>query len=150
MSILYLDLETADADRIWDYGPGFVRLAGVAVGSTPVTTTIDIASVVEMIEHADLVVGHNVLGFDLPALERYHCLDLARLVRENRVIDTLLVARQNDPPLSGNVDARRYNLDALCRRVLGEGKVADDSGSVLKVLARKFGGYDRIPVDDPD
>ncbi|MCU1636976.1 MAG: hypothetical protein JWQ68_2215, partial [Cryobacterium sp.] len=114
MSILYLDLETADADRIWDYGPGFVRLAGVAVGGSAVVTTTDLGAVVEMIGQADLVVGHNLLAFDLPALERYHGLDLARLVREHRVIDTLLVARQNDPPLSGQIDAGRYNLDAVC------------------------------------
>ncbi|WP_460944251.1 DNA polymerase [Okibacterium endophyticum] len=113
-------------------------------------TTTDIAAVVEMVERADLVVGHNVLGFDLPALERYHGLDLGRLVRENRVVDTLLAARQNDPPLSGKADARRYNLDAVCRRVLGDGKVSGDGGSVLKALAREFGGYDRIPVDHPD
>lgn len=150
MSTLYLDLETADADRIWDYGPGFVRLAGVAVGGSAVVTTTDMRTVVEMIEQADLVVGHNILGFDLPALERYYGLDLARLVHERRVIDTLLVARQNDPPLSGKADARRYNLDAVSRRVLGDGKVSDDSGSVLKTLAREYGGYDRIPVDHPD
>lgn len=150
MSILYLDLETADADRIWDYGPGFVRLAGYAVGGSAVVTTTDLGAVVEMIRQADLVVGHNLLAFDLPALEQYHGLDLAALVHEHRVIDTLLAARQNDPPLSGKADGRRYNLDALCRRVLGEGKVSADSASMLQVLARHFGGYDRIPVDHPD
>ena len=150
MSTLYLDLETADADRIWDYGPGFVRLAGFAVGGSEVVTTTDIGAVIEMILQADLVVGHDLLAFALPALERYHGLDLARLVREHRVIDTLLAARQNDPPLSGKTDARRYNLDAICRRILGEGMVSDDSGSMLKALSRQFGGYDRIPVDHPD
>ncbi|GAA1769018.1 DNA polymerase [Nostocoides vanveenii] len=150
MSTLYLDLETADADRLWDHGPGFVRLAGYAIGTGPVVTTTDIAAVVRLIEQADHVVGHNILGFDLLALERYHGLDLARLVREDRVVDTLLVARQNDPPVSGKADSRRYNLDAVCRRVLGEGKVADDSGSLLKALARQCRGYDLIPVDHPD
>ncbi|MCQ1994525.1 DNA polymerase [Arthrobacter sp. zg-Y1171] len=150
MSILYLNLGTADADRIWDYGPGFVRLAGVGVGGSEVVTTTDIRSVVEMILQADLVVGHDLLAFGLPALERYHGLDLARLVRERRVMDTLLAARQNDPPLSGKADARRYNLAALCRRVLGAAKVPDDSESMLRVLARQFGGYDRIPVGHPE
>lgn len=150
MSIVYLDLETADADLLWDYGPGFVRLAGYAVDSSPVVTTTDMAAVVRLIEQADLVVGHNILGFDLMALERYHALDVARLVREDRVVDTLLVARQNDPPLSGKVDARRYNLGAVCARVLGEGKAWGDGGPVLKALARKHGGYDSIPIDDPD
>ncbi|WP_218220428.1 DNA polymerase [Nesterenkonia sp. Act20] len=148
--IVYLDLETADADRLWDYGPGFVRLAGFAVGDADVVTTTDIASVVEVVQQADIVVGHNVLGFDLAALERYHGLDLTSLVAANRVVDTLLVARQNDPPLSGKADVQRYNLEAVCRRVLGVGKVAGEGGSALKALAREHGGYDQIPVNHPD
>lgn len=150
MSTLYLDLETADADRLWDYGPGFVRLGGFAVGDSPVVTTTDIAMVVEQIEKADLVVGYNVLSFDLPALELYYGLDLAGLVRENRVMDTLLAARQNDPPLSGKVDARRYDLDPLAKRLSLGGKLSGDGGSVLQALAREFDGYDKIPVDHPE
>lgn len=46
------------------------------------------------------MVGHNDLGFDLAALEPYYGLNLARLVEAIRVMDTLLVARQNDPPIS--------------------------------------------------
>ncbi|PWH04971.1 hypothetical protein DEO23_15680 [Brachybacterium endophyticum] len=150
MSIVYLDLETASKECLWDYGPGFVRLAGYAVDDSPVVTTTDIDAVVRLIESADFVVGHNVLGFDLPALERYHGLDVGRLVREYRVVDTLLVARQNDPPLADSADARRYNLDAVCRRIFGDGKVSGDGGSVLKTLARNFDGYDQIPIDHPD
>lgn len=150
MNIVYLDLETADADSLWDYGTGFVRLAGFAIDDGPVTTTTDIASVVHTIRRAGLVVGHNVLGFDLPALERYHGLDVSLLVREGRVMDTLLAARQNDPPLSGKADARRYNLDAITKRLGLDGKVAEVGGTVLKALAKEHGGFDRIPVDHPD
>lgn len=150
MSIVYLDLETADAHRLWDFGPGFVRLAGYAIGDSPVTTTTDFTGLVHVIENANIVVGHNVLGFDLLALERYHGLDLARLVREDRVVDTLLVARQNDPPLSGKADARRYNLDAISKRMSLGGKIADGDGSTLKKLAERYGGFGRIPVDHPD
>lgn len=151
MSIVYLDLETASVDELWSYGPGFVRLAGYAIGVQPVVTTTDIDAVVEMISQSgNIVVGHNVLAFDLPALALYHGLDLDRIVDEGRVIDTLLVARQNDPAFSGGVDDRRYGLDALGRRVLGEGKVASDGRSVLKKLAKHHGGFDKIPVDDPD
>ncbi|GAB3563258.1 DNA polymerase [Spelaeicoccus albus] len=150
MSIVYVDLETADADRLWDYGTGFVRIAGYAVDNRPVESTTDIAAVTRTIEQADLVVGHNVLGFDLLALERYHDLDLSRLVREDRVVDTLLAARQNDPPLSGSADARRYNLDAIAKRLGLDGKITGAGGTALKALAKKFGGFDRIPADHPD
>lgn len=149
-NVIYLDLETADADRLWDYGTGFVRLAGIAVNNGPVMTTTDISAVTRIVERADLIVGHNVLAFDLPALERYHGLDLGNLVEHHRVIDTHLVARQNDPPLSGKSDVRRYNLEALAQKVLGEGKVASEGTSVLKTLAKEFGGFDKIPTDHPD
>ena len=146
-----LDLETPDAARIWDHGPGFVRLAGYAIDDGPVVTTTDIDSLVALLHEPDVIaVGHNILAFDLPALELYHGLDLNRLVAEGRVVDTMIVAWQNDPPLSGKTDARRYNLDALAKRVLGEGKVSGDGGSVLKKLAAEFGGFDRIPVNHPE
>lgn len=151
MRLVPLDLETADAGRIWDYGPGFVRLAGYAVDGGPVVTTTDIGEVVALLHEPDvIVIGHNILAFDLPALALHHGLDLDLLVAEGRVIDTLLVARQNDPPLSGKADSRRYNLDSVARRVLGEGKVVGDGGSVLKALATAYGGFDMIPVDHPD
>lgn len=150
MSIVYLDLETADADRLWDYGPAFVRIAGYAVDAGPVTISTDMRAVVSVIEAASLVVGHNILAFDLPALELYYDLDLTRLVLENRVVDTLLVARQDDPPLPGGADGKRYRLDALCKRVLGQGKVVADGESILRRLAQEFGGYDRIPTDNDD
>lgn len=151
MRLLFLDLETADADLIWSYGPEFVRLAGYAIDGGPVVTTTDATGLVALLHEPDTIaVGHNILAFDLPALQRYHGLDLDVLVEQGRVIDTLLVARQNDPPLSGRVDEGRYGLDAVTKRVLGEGKVAWDGGSVLKALAKKHGGFDSIPVDDPD
>lgn len=53
-NVIYLDLETADADRLWDYGTGFVRLAGIAVNNGPVMTTTDISAVTRIVERADL------------------------------------------------------------------------------------------------
>ncbi|MFE5776890.1 DNA polymerase [Brachybacterium sp. NPDC056505] len=149
-TIVYFDLETADAERLWDYGPGFVRIASVAVNGGDAYTTTDIDGLVELLHSADLAVAHNGLGFDLLALERYHGLDLARLVEEGRVLDTLLVVRQNDPPLPAKVDGKRYDLDSVCKRMGIGGKLASGDGSVLKKLAREHGGYDRIPVDHPD
>lgn len=159
MRLMPLDLETSSVKRLW-HGPErfCVRLAGYAIGDGPVVTTTDVDRVVALLHEPDvIVVGHNVLAFDLPALEAYHGLDLDRMVAEGRVVDTLLAARQNDPPLSGKVDERRYGLDAVAKRVLGEGKVSGGGESALKALAREYSptgdlgdGFDRIPVDHPD
>lgn len=151
MRLVPLDLETDDADRLHYFEPEDVRVAGYAIGDGPVVTTTDIESVVSLVSEPDvIVVGHNVLGFDLVALERCYGLDLNSMVAQGRVVDTLLVARQNDPPLSGDVDKARYNLDAVSRRVLGKGKFSGDGGSVLKALAKRYGGFGKIPVDHPD
>lgn len=149
MTTVYFDLETADADQLYVYGDGFCRLAGYAVDDGPVTVTTDMTEVVDVLAKADLVVAHNAIAFDLPALELYHGLDLYTLVHEGRVLDTLLAVRHNDPPYSGKADTRRYGLDAVAKRLLGEGKAASEGESDLKKLAKKHGGYDRIPVDDP-
>lgn len=145
-----IDLETGPAGRLHEPDPtrSFVRLAGY--GSSPVTLTERPADLVDVIEHSDLpVVGHNVIGFDLPALERYG-LDTDRLYADGRVRDTLLMAKQLDPPRAG--EHKGYSLDAVGERLglggkLGDGRPGGDKA--LKALAKEHGGYDRIPTDDP-
>lgn len=144
---LVLDLETAEAGSLYSYGPGFVRLAGVSAPESSILLTADIGRVVDMVRRADLVVGHNVMAYDLVALARYHGLDLQALVRRGAVFDTLLAARHVDPPtarVKGVDFDRRYDLDRLGERLEVGGKNGD-----LKALAKEFGGYDQIPVDDP-
>ncbi|MDV6312097.1 DNA polymerase [Gordonia amicalis] len=147
--VLIFDLETDSVDRLYDDVEGFVRIAAYAWGDGPVTVTDDIDELVAAIGRATLVVGHNLLGFDLPALQRYHGLDADRLVEQGRVVDLLVVHRQVDPPLAQGRDKGRYGLDALGHRLLGEGKLTEGSGSALKALATEFGGYGAIPTDDP-
>lgn len=147
--VLFLDIETADADRLPDYGPGFVRLVGWAFDDGPVHVSEDAGDLVAAIGEAKIVVGHNIMAFDLPALERYAGLTgVDELVAAGRVVDTLLVARQCDPPRAQGADGRRYNLDALGRRIVGDGKLTEGGESSLNGLAREFGGYDKIPLAD--
>lgn len=132
---LVFDLETAGADQLHSYGPGFVRLAGHTAGG-PVELTDDMDDLVRRIEGAELVTGHNLMGFDLIALARYHGLDLQALVRRGAVFDTLLAARHADPPMArvkGIDHERRYNLDRLGERFELGGKTGD-----LKALAKEF------------
>lgn len=148
-SPMVVDLETADANQLHSYGPGFVRLAGWTESRTgQVVLTEDHDEVVRRIQRSSLVIGHNVLGFDLQALARHHGLDLAALVRDGRVFDTMLAARQWDPPMAkekGVDHERRYNLDSLGTRFELGGKSHN-----LAALAKKHGGYDQIPLDDSD
>lgn len=136
------DLETAGADETWSYGPGYVRLIGYRNGAGLETTT-DPGVILGLAAAGVTLVGHNVYGYDLPVLAHHHGLDLTTV----SAIDTKLLATLADPPearmKSGEIE-RYYSLDAVGHRLLGDGKTGD-----LKALAKEFGGFDRIPVDDP-
>ncbi|MCA1694030.1 MAG: hypothetical protein LC749_04480, partial [Actinobacteria bacterium] len=62
--------------------------------------------------------------------------------------DTAILEALDDPPELGATpgkSAKRYALDRCCERRSVPGKVDD-----LKGLARRHGGFDAIPLDDPD
>jgi DNA polymerase-1 len=139
--VTVFDLETGSVDELCTYGPGYVRLGGYTHdGEIRITAEAD--RLARYLEQAELVSGHNILGFDLLALARYHGLDLHAMVERGAVFDTLLAARQLDPPRART--NQRYDLDRLAERMGFPGKAHD-----LKKLAKEFGGYDRIPLDDP-
>lgn len=145
---LTFDLETADAAQLFTYVPrdatGFVRLAGVSGpgGRSQIVTGPEL---VPLLEAVDRIEGHNVLGFDLLALA-WHCgADWNRLAAKAR--DTELVARQADPPRSreSGTSEDKYGLDEVAQKLGVRGKTDD-----LKRLKRQHGGWDQIPLDDPE
>jgi DNA polymerase I-like protein with 3'-5' exonuclease and polymerase domains len=110
-------------------------------------TTDHIADTVERVRDSRrTVVGHNLYGFDLLALERHHGLAIEETL--GRVRDTMLQAWLADPPTSWETEKgpgyKSYSLDAVAQRVLGREK--DTRG---KELVKEFGGWDHIPIDDP-
>ncbi|MDQ6524312.1 DNA polymerase [Nocardioides sp. LHD-245] len=148
--VTVFDLETGSADELCTYGPagqdsGYVRLGGYTHdGEIRLSAETDrLARYLERAaEGGGTLAGHNILGFDLLALARYHGLDFHAMVERGAVFDTLLAARQIDPPRARS--NQRYDLDRLAERMGLAGKAHD-----LKKLAKEFGGYDRIPLDDP-
>src|SRR5262245_45649651 len=67
-----LVISAVDSDRLYEYGPD------------------RIAEALEHLSRADMLIGHNIQGFDLPALLKLH--DWAP-PPECRVIDTLIAGR---------------------------------------------------------
>lgn len=152
VEVVALDLETGDADDLYNGGPEYIRLAGVAHGGHPV-------AVIDRDNHADVfagcavrtagtLTGHNIMAFDLPALVNAGVLDMVTvhaMARDGRLFDALLAARHLDPPMARDhgVDAdRRYGLDAVGIRY-GLGGKSD----AAKALAKKYGGWGAIPID---
>ena len=75
VSKLSFDLETTGKD-LWSRGPDFVRVAGIRRDTGEVEVTTDINSLAQLCQNSAMVVGHNILGFDLLALARYNGLDI--------------------------------------------------------------------------
>lgn len=144
--VLIFDIESASVEQLFTR-PDFYRLGAFANGSGPVLTT-DGNELARAVAAAPHVSGHNITGFDLIVLARWHGLSLPSLL--NKVIDTDLAVRLDDPPPSGKdgIAIRPkgyYGLDQSCERYGVQGKVND-----LGRLAKKFGGHDMIPLDDPE
>ncbi|AMD42793.1 DNA polymerase I [Streptomyces phage Xkcd426] len=180
MKVLAYDIETAAAEELHSFGPGFIRLCGWTEvhGNGPVMISTDPAEMVAELLAADAITAHNGINFDAMALasQGYVTFDqYEQLCR--KTFDTLLVTRHLDPVAAKGAQANgyyrlgetaeRYGLDgkdtvdfegkrAIVRRVRGD-KEADrmkpgkvNSFSVLKVLADLYGGFHMIPQDDPD
>lgn len=136
---LGFDLETADADELFRgrHEGSFVRLVGSVdddfdrIGSSTVPLIADLNT-------ADEIYGANILGFDLLALAYHHGADYDALAA--KAVDLTVRERLVDPPMSKG--GQSYTLDAIAERYGVAGKTDD-----IKALARKHGGFDRIPLD---
>lgn len=195
MRILAFDIETAAAEELHSYGPGFVRLCGWQWIGGPdaggVITSPDASWLIDAISAADALTAHNGLNFDLLALAKWNGLDYERAAV--KMFDTLVTEKHLVPVAAKGAQANgfyrlgdtaeRYGLDGkdtvdfagkveIYRRIKGDayadkmlknraladakaaakGLVKSEPAetSVLKILADVFGGFDKIPVDDPD
>jgi len=140
------DLETATADKLFSYGPGFIKVAGFTSDDVarPVWTTHYAEELIAVLRQAPWIYGHNIFGFDLLALAYHHGADWDELSR--KAVDTEILDRLVHPPMArdtgGSLD--KYDLDHVSERYGVPGK----TGS-LADIARVHGGYDNIPSDDP-
>jgi DNA polymerase-1 len=149
---LGFDIETADADDLfrWDRsrrdedGTGYVRLCGI-IGPGGERRIVTVRDLLAMTGVAGTLYGHNILGFDGPALSWHEGLDWERFVPRAR--DSLIIARQANPPRSreSGTSADRYDLD----HVAGEMGLPGKTDSLPR-LARKHGGYHLIPAGDEE
>ena len=158
------DIETADAELLFKGGHEgpFCRLFGwIADDGEPQIST-DARDLLDVLDQADIIYGHNIIDFDLIALAWHHGADYRRLARKS--IDTLVGERTINPPYPKakqgvplNIKALRkrgmtpadlrisYRLDDVATRYGLPGK----TDNIMR-LAAQHGGLDKIPLDDPE
>jgi DNA polymerase-1 len=136
-----LDLETGDANDLYQLKPDgrYIRLVGLGH---------DINTYVDRVHDSPrntVTVNGNL--FDFPALDRHAGIPVEQTVPFSR--DLRSAAFQHDPPTTYQTKPgpgyKSYSMAALTERYLGE----DSKSDAGKALAKEFGGWDRIPVDDP-
>lgn len=145
MAPIGFDLETGPASQLFQYGPSFARIAGYTAENEEVGFTTDMQDLVNLLDKAPWIYGHGVFNFDLLALAYWYGADWENLAA--KTLDTMLLDRLDYPPeardTGGSID--KYDLDHVCARRGIPGKTDE-----LARLSRKFGGYDQIPLDDPE
>lgn len=134
---LPLDIETGSADDLYRLPPtpGYVRLIGCDGYAGP-----DLRGVPTSTVNGNL--------FDFPVLDRHCGVPVETTIPFSRDLRT--AAFQHDPPTTWQTKSgpgfKSYSMDALCQRYLGDDVRKSGLG---KELAKEYGGWDRIPADDP-
>lgn len=159
--VLYFDIETGSADDRWRRDRyDFTRLHQFAWNDDPVELTTDLDELIDHLRNADLVVGHNIQAFDLSVIFGKDSTEPLEMALNKKVFDTWVHATLVNPAPDSytNRDDRKiydaskperakvwFSLDNQAFQLGIDGKIGD-----LKAMAKKYGGYDKIPVDDPD
>ncbi|MFB9661555.1 DNA polymerase [Glycomyces mayteni] len=157
---LIFDVETHSATELFTMAPEeFVRLIGYKwSGEDHVTLTTDLDEIRDAIRSARWIIGHNIHSFDLPAVFGVKSDEPLELTMQGRVYDTWTHGALVNPAPSEYVDRfgrkaiadkpaamkKWFSLDEQAHQLGVQGKTHD-----LKELAREFGGFGEIPVDDP-
>jgi DNA polymerase-1 len=171
MRSLVFDIESWSADLRYAMPPEeFVRLTGFRwAGESEVTLTTDLEQVREVIRSADMVIGHNVNAYDLPAVFGSDSDEPVIMADQGRVYDTFTHAGLVNPAPTIYIDRNGrerlggkpsqamawFSLDEQAYQ-LGVARKTDD----LRGLAREYGtgatptqrardGFGKIPTDDP-
>ena len=110
MKVIAYDIETASAEELHSFGPGFIRLCGWAdVNSGPVHISTDPRELVAELLAADAVTAHNGINFDAMALARQGFITYDQYEAICRkTLDTLLVTRHLDPVAAKGAQANGY------------------------------------------
>jgi len=157
-TVLYLDIETHEAEKMWDMPlPEFFRLGQFSFGPAgDIIVTTRLEEIMEAIDQAEALIAHNGHPFDFSVLLGNDAMEWALA---KRLFDTMVYANLAFPAptlfsmRNGNkvytegkpeMISRWLSLDTLAFKLDSGAKEGD-----LKALAKEFEGFGKIPQDDP-
>lgn len=159
MRTVVFDVETHDANLLFSMPPEeFVRLIGYKVNDGDVVITTDLEELREVLRSADLIVGHNIHDFDLRAVFGIDSDEPLLMTEQGRVFDTWTHAVLVHPAPVEYVNRKGQTAKALKPEQMKKWFALDEQAHQLgvpgkthdlKELAKEFGGFGLIPVDDP-
>ena len=99
-SKLVFDIEAdgLDPTQIW-------CVCAKYVGTPEVHTFTDVATFKAFIKDVDEVIGHNVIGYDVPVLERLWDIDFSNV----KITDTLVLSRLSEPSKLGGHSLKKWD-----------------------------------------
>ena len=159
-TILTWDIETWGIEEKWRLPPETMfRLGGYAWGDGPVQITTSLNEMRSVIREAEYVIGHNIHQFDLTVLFGKDSTEPLDLALANRVYDTwsdapvVLPYPESYEHYTGVI--KGVNGPASAKSFYSLNNLAFQLGTVPKVnsisdLAKKWGGFEKIPLDDKD
>jgi len=144
--VVSFDIETGDGKKLFSAGDGYIRITALHRGDR-ITVTEDSEEAADVVNDAAMVIGHNILSFDLVAFAKEKGINIAAMAEEGRIHDTMLSEILINPPVQGpggiGQVKKEHSLQALGTAKFGEGKSAS-----LSDLAAEYGGYDQIPPNE--
>lgn len=156
---LVFDIETQSADLMYTLGPEQIfRIGGYAWDDGEVIVTTDLEELRQQILSARWIIGHNIHAFDLRVVFGVDSDIPMQLADEGRVYDTwthaalvnpaprTYINREGKTALAEKPEqmTRWFSLDEQAHQLGVSGKTDD-----LKTLAKEFGGFGSIPLDEP-
>jgi DNA polymerase-1 len=157
---LTFDIETGSATEKWERTPeSMFRLGGYAWGDGPVQLTTSLEEMRAVLRRADKIIGHNIHQFDLIVVFGKDSSEPLQMALDDKIYDTwsdapvVLPYPESYEHYTGvvkgcsNPESAKpfYSLNNLAFQL---GTVAKTNS--VSDLAKKWGGYDEIPVDDPE
>lgn len=135
MKVVGFDLETGSAKKLysWSEPEDFIVLNGWIVdGNTFVSP--DPQDLLKVLYDADLIYGHNIYAFDIPALAVHAGADYEALLV--KAVDTRILGQQEHPQKPKTMKpATLYNLNDMADRLGVEGKTDSSKRLAEKLVA---------------